>query len=41
MMTTLLIAAGLGTLLGAALGFKIGRGYERLRPRRASEPRNR
>jgi membrane protein DedA with SNARE-associated domain len=34
MMTTLLIAAGAGALLGTALGFKLGRGYERLWPRR-------
>jgi hypothetical protein len=32
MMTIILIAAGAGIVAGAALGWKLGRGYERVRP---------
>ncbi|MFW5921484.1 MAG: hypothetical protein ACOCUS_06555 [Polyangiales bacterium] len=33
-MTTYLIVLGVGSLVGGALGFKLGRGYERIRPAR-------
>ena len=32
MITTILVAAGIGVVLGAGFGWKLGRGYERLRP---------
>ena len=37
MITVILISAGIGAAIGGSLGFKIGRGYERVRPRRASK----
>lgn len=40
-MTTYLIMLGVGTLLGGALGFKIGRGYERVRPARKDKKKAR
>ena len=34
MLTTIAISLGLGALLGTGLGWKLGRGYERVRPQR-------
>lgn len=31
-MTVILVSLGIGAVVGTALGFKMGRGYERLRP---------
>ncbi len=32
MITIILVAAGVGVVAGGALGWKLGRGYERVRP---------
>ena len=39
MLTTIAISLGIGAVGGALLGFKMGRGYERLRPNKKDKKR--
>ena len=41
MLTTIAISIGLGAFLGAGLGWKLGRGYERVRPRKKDPKKTR
>ena len=41
MMTAILVSLGLGAVLGASLGWKMGRGYERMRPAKKKESKRR
>jgi len=34
MITVVLVSAGIGVAIGASVGWKLGRGYERVRPRK-------
>jgi len=41
MITIILISAGVGALVGAGLGWKLGRGYEKIRPNKKDKKRSR